>query len=286
MPTIESILAQATTTLSKTSDSAALDAEILLCQVLNKNRSYLRAWPEKNLTHEQYEQFEKLLQQRAQGTPIAHLTGVKEFWSRDFRITPDVLIPRPDTELLIELALELIPANQACKLLDLGTGSGIIAVTLAAERPNCLVVACDQSEKALVIAQENARSHQIKNVQFFLSDWFDQIPDDKFDLIISNPPYIAADDPHLQQGDVRFDPDSALIADQQGLKDIIRIADQARQHLTNKGHLLIEHGYDQQQQVQEIFQHFAYRNIQTYTDLAGHPRASYGQLEKTLEKSI
>ncbi len=281
MPTIESILAQATTTLSKTSDSAALDAEILLCQVLNKNRSYLRAWPEKNLTHEQLDQFEKLLQKRAQGTPIAHLTGFKEFWSRDFKITPNVLIPRPDTELLIELALELIPANQACKLLDLGTGSGIIAVTLAAERPNCSVVACDQSEKALVIAQENARSHQIKNVQFFLSDWFDRIPNIKFDLIISNPPYIAADDPHLQHGDVRFDPDSALIADQQGLKDIICIADLARQHLTSKGHLLIEHGYDQQQQVQEIFQRFAYQNIQTYTDLAGHPRASYGQLAKT-----
>lgn len=278
MPTIESILVQATGTLSKTSDSAALDAEILLCQVLNKNRSYLRAWPEKNLTQDQHEQFENLLQQRAQGKPIAHLTGFKEFWSRDFKTTPDVLIPRPDTELLIELALELIPTNQACKLLDLGTGSGVIAITLAAERPNCSIVACDQSEKALVIAQENARSHQIKNVQFFLSDWYDQIPNNKFDLILSNPPYIAADDPHLQQGDVRFDPDCALIAEQQGLKDIIRIADQARQYLISKGHLLIEHGYDQQQQVQEIFQRFAYQNIQTYTDLAGQPRASYGQL--------
>lgn len=278
MPTIQNVLTQAFSTLQNSSDSALLDAEILLCLVLKKNRSHLRAWPEKELSSEQQQQFQTLIRQRALGTPISHITGSKEFWSRDFKVTPDVLIPRPDTELLIERALDLLPAQQHCKILDLGTGSGIIAITLAAERPNWQVIACDKSLKALAIAQENAENLEIKNVQFSLSDWFEQIPETTFDLIVSNPPYIAADDPHLQQGDVRFDPDSALIAEQKGLKDIEYIADQARYYLNSKGHILIEHGYDQQQAVQTIFQRFAYNNIQTYTDLAGLPRATYGQL--------
>ena len=218
-----------------------------------------------------------MIKQRQQGTPIAYLTGTREFWSRDFTVTPDVLIPRPDTELLIELGLELIPKNQAVKIIDLGTGSGIIAVTLAAERPNAQVTAVDASLAALEIAKHNAQYHQLANIEFYQSDWFSNVPKSLFDLVISNPPYIDPDDEHLQQGDVRFEPQSALIADNQGLSDIQIIADKARSYLIPEGHLLIEHGYNQAPQVQAIFNALAYDKVQSYRDLSGQPRVTYGR---------
>jgi release factor glutamine methyltransferase len=277
MPTIKSILAHTTNTLANHSDSPLLDAEVLLGFVLGKPRLYLRAWCDNTLTDQQLAAFEDLIKQRQQGTPTAYLTGTREFWSRDFKVTRDVLIPRPDTELLIELSLELIPNNQAVNLIDLGTGSGIIAVTLAAERPKAQVTAIDASLAALAIAQHNTRHHQLTNIEFYQSDWFSNVPESLFDLVISNPPYIDPDDEHLQQGDVRFEPQSALIADNQGLSDIQIIADKARSYLKPLGHLLIEHGYNQATQVQAIFNALAYDKVQSYRDLSGQTRVICGQ---------
>ncbi len=277
MHSIKSVLTKAASTLASVSDSALLDAEVLLCQALNQPRSHLRAWPDKLLQPKQLAMFRTLLTQRQQGTPVAYITGNREFWSRDFQVTADVLIPRPDTELLIELSLKVIPADEPVRIIDMGTGSGIIAITLAAERPHAQISAIDFSLAALRIAKLNADNHHISNIQFYHSDWFANVPNGKFNLIISNPPYIAEDDPHLQQGDVRFEPQTALSAPEQGLADIKVIADTARNYLEPCGHLLIEHGYNQQQQVQTLFRNLHYDNVQTYLDLSGQPRVSYGQ---------
>jgi len=277
MHSIQSVLRDAAGTLALVSDSALLDAEVLLCQALNKPRAHLRAWPDQQLSPEHLAIFQPLLEKRQKGTPIAYITGNREFWSRDFQVTPDVLIPRPDTELLIELGLKLIPADEPTKIIDLGTGSGIIAITLAAERPHAQISATDFSLAALRIAQLNADKHHINNIHFYQSDWFVDIPNAKFNLIISNPPYIAKDDSHLQQGDIRFEPQTALCAAEQGLGDIKIIAVNARHYLEPCGHLLIEHGYDQLQQVQTLFKDLHYDNVQTYTDLSGQPRVTYGQ---------
>ena len=276
MTDIQTTLTIAIKRLEKTSDSASLDAEVLLCHVLNKTRSHLRAWPEKKLSTQNLTQFQELVDQRHKGIPIAYLTGNREFWSRDFKVSPDVLIPRPDTELLIELSLGLVKNQTHARIIDLGTGTGIIAITLAAERPDLKVFATDLSEKALKIAKHNVIKHQIKNINLFQSHWFDAISPSKFDLIISNPPYIRKNDPHLSQGDVRFEPESALIASDQGLKDIKIITNQARSFLKPGATLLIEHGYDQQPMVQAIFKGLEYTTITTHTDLAGNPRVTSG----------
>lgn len=277
MQDIQSAITEATRILAESSDSPELDAEILLCLILEKNRSYLRSWPKKQLHAQQRLQYKTLLKKRQQGTPIAYITGQREFWSREFKVSPDVLIPRPDTELLIELALPLIPKDKSCKLIDLGTGSGAIAVTLATERPYAQIIGTDSSEAALKIAKQNADHYHCRNLRLVQSFWFEQIADNDFDLVISNPPYIAANDPHLQQGDLRFEPHSALVADENGLKDISVIAESACKHLKEGGFLLIEHGYNQQPQVQAIFESFDYANIQTHTDLGGNPRVTVGQ---------
>ena len=268
---------QTATGLLTESDSATLDAEVLLCLVLEKQRSYLRAWPDLNLPADLALQFWALIEQRKQGLPIAYLTGYREFWSRDFQVTPDVLIPRADTEILIELCLKLISTDNPCKIIDLGTGSGIIAITLAAERPLAELTGTDFSLAALAIAKANAKQHQISNVQFYQSDWFASVPNGKYQVIVSNPPYIAEDDKHLQLGDLRFEPRSALSAAESGLRDIRIITKEAYQRLESGGYLLIEHGYDQQESVQRIFNDCHYQQIQTVTDLAGLPRVTYGQ---------
>lgn len=273
---IQSLLTEAATQLCDISESAQLDAEILLCHCLNKARTYLRTWPEKTVTPSQLDTFRKALAKRRRGVPVAYIIGIREFWSREFEVTPEVLIPRPDTELLVELCLQLIPPDRPYKLIDLGTGSGIIAVTLAAERSQAEVTATDLSETALVVARNNAKRHRLHNIRFFHSNWFEAIEDNDFDLVVSNPPYIAGDDPHLQQGDVRYEPESALIAPEQGLQDIRELARQARFHLSEGGHLLIEHGYNQQQAVHEIFHACRYRQIETHADLAGNPRVTRG----------
>ncbi|MDP2904203.1 MAG: peptide chain release factor N(5)-glutamine methyltransferase [Methylovulum sp.] len=275
MQSIKTVLTTAADTLAAYSESPVLDAEVLLGKVLEKPRAYLRTWPDKTLAANQTTAFEGLITKRQQGMPIAYIIGYREFWSRDFSVTPAVLIPRPDTECLIELSLQLIPSNKPVRIIDLGTGSGIIAVTLAAERPQAHVSATDISPSALHIAQHNAQKHHT-NVQFYQSDWLTDVPDIKFGLIVSNPPYIDANDGHLRTGDLRFEPQQALIAAEQGLRDIKIIAESARQYLETGGHLLVEHGYDQEQQVQTIFNRSGYHHVQTYRDLSGQPRVTVG----------
>lgn len=277
MPSINTVLAEAAKSLQAVSDSALLDAEIMLCTVLGKERSYLRTWPDQELDPGHVGTYKVMLDERQQGKPIAYIIGNREFWSRDFQVSPDVLIPRPDTELLIELSLALIPANQPCRIIDLGTGSGIIAITLAAERPYAQVSAADISATALQIAKANALKHKVEHIQFYQSNWFENIPAGKFDFIVSNPPYLAEDDEHLQQGDLRFEPKTALIAAQRGLSDIRTIAKTARDKLGNGGFLLVEHGYNQQNDVQNLFRSLGYCNIQAHTDLSGQPRVTSGQ---------
>lgn len=275
-PTIAGLIEQSAKCLQELSESPLLDAEVLLCHCLSKTRSFLRAWPEHQPTPAQITHFEALLGERQRGVPVAHLTGHREFWSRDFIVNADVLIPRPDTELLVELALAQLTANEPAKVIDLGTGSGIVAITVALERPRTNVLACDLSENALRIAKLNGEHLAAHNVTFVQSDWFSAIDAIDFDLILSNPPYIDENDPHLTQGDVRFEPKSALISRDQGLQDIGRLVNQSRQHLKPGGQLLIEHGYDQPTSVQRIFNHYGYCQTTTHNDLSGHPRVTSG----------
>ncbi|WP_347987458.1 peptide chain release factor N(5)-glutamine methyltransferase [Methylomonas sp. AM2-LC] len=276
LKSIQQLLKHASAQLTPTSETALLDAEVLLCHCLGKNRSFLRTWPEKQLEISQQKHFASLVAQRQNGIPIAYLTGHREFWSRTFQVNPDVLIPRPDSELLIELSLELLPSNRPCKILDLGTGSGILAITLAAERPQAQVLAIDISQQAITTAKHNADQLNISNTRFMVSHWLDKVVERDFDLIISNPPYIAENDPHLQQGDLRFEPTHALVSTENGLKDIRLLSAQATRHLKPKGYLLVEHGYNQTHEVQALFAAAQLDNINTFNDLSGQPRVTSG----------
>ncbi|MGR9072976.1 MAG: peptide chain release factor N(5)-glutamine methyltransferase [Gammaproteobacteria bacterium] len=273
---IRSLLESATARLRAASDSPALDADILMCFVIKKDRAHLKAWPEKILPSGQREEYGRLIEKRLAGHPVAYLTGSREFWSRNFIVTEDVLIPRPETELLVELALGAIPENAPYQLIDLGTGSGAVAVTLAAERPIAAVTATDISPAALDVAKKNADVHRTANIRLMRSSWFDDIPVSAFDLIVGNPPYIAADDPHLRQGDIRFEPQTALTSLDGGLRDIGLIVESARRYLKPGGRLMLEHGYDQQLPVQAIFKRCGYASIRTEADLAGNPRVTGG----------
>lgn len=282
MSTITQTLQQATAQLSPTSDTARLDAEILLAFVLNENRTYLFTWPEKQITADQEDSFTQLLKRRLAGEPIAYIVGTQEFWSLSLKVTPDTLIPRPETELLVELALQQIPDDAQQNILDLGTGSGAIALAMAKERPACRVTGIDQSKQALIVAEDNARNLQITNVQFQQGHWLRELdPSMQFDVIVSNPPYIASHDPHLFQGDVRFEPDAALASGIDGLNDIREIAVQARALLPAEGWLFLEHGYDQSQAISELLAQLGYKNITDHNDLANLPRvvaAQYAQI--------
>ncbi len=277
MNDIQSVLSASASTLQGISDSADLDVEVLLCHVLEKNRSYLRTWPEKRLDRIQLNQFKQLLDQRQQGQPIAYLIGTREFWSRDFYVNPNVLIPRPDTETLIELCMQLIQHKPDAKLIDLGTGSGIIAITLAAEFPQLNVSAVDSSIDALHTAKKNAQLNQTQHIRFLQSDWLAQVANESFDFIVSNPPYIEPNDPHLTQGDVRFEPSCALVSKHHGLEDIIHISEQSRHYLNHGGYLILEHGYNQKQHVSDILHKHHYQNIHCLHDLSNQPRISYAQ---------
>ena len=273
---ISTLIKNSTQQLIGISDSAKLDAEVLLCHVLKKDRSYLICWPEKEIETPQLKQFENLISQRKLGHPVAHLTQQKEFWSLDLQVNSDTLIPRPETELLVEQILNNYSQAQSISLLDLGTGSGAIALALASERPQWTITATDQSLAALKIAQLNARKLGLSNVQFKSGNWFDAVTENDFDIVVSNPPYIPSSDPHLSQGDVRFEPDSALVSGADGLDDIRLIAQQAYTHIKPMGMLIIEHGYDQKDAVKSIFQQSGFTNIIQNTDLAGHARTSSG----------
>ncbi len=277
MPSIAQAIREASHKLAESSYSARLDAEVLLCHVLNCPATHLLAWPEKPLDKEQVQAFDQLIEQRQSGIPIAYLTGTKEFWSLDFKVSPATLIPRPDTETLVEFVLDKFPDKKNFKLLDLGTGSGAIAIAIASERPNWDITATDVSGEALAIARENAFSHQIKNIKFIESNWFEQIELQQFDLIVSNPPYIAEQDKHLSQGDVRFEPLSALASGETGLDDIKHLTSQSRHHLKTGGWLAFEHGYDQKLAVFDYFNQHHFLNITQLTDLSGQARIIAGQ---------
>jgi release factor glutamine methyltransferase len=259
-------------------DTPDLDAELLLCHVLNKNRAWLRAWPERILTADEQAAFETLITRRAAGEPVAYLTGSRAFWSLELRVTPATLIPRPDTETLVEWALELIPPDAAWPIADLGTGSGAIALALGRERPHCRITATDASTEALAVAQENAARNQIGNVTFLPGIWYAPLAGRRHHLIVSNPPYIAAADPHLGQGDLRYEPLTALAAGPDGLDDIRLLVAGAPHHLEAGGWLLLEHGYDQGTTVRALLQQHGYREVQTRRDGAGHERVSGGRI--------
>jgi len=259
------------------SDSARLDIELLLSYVLECDGVYLRAWPEKSVSETQLQQFQLLYQRRKLGEPIAHLLGTRAFWSLDLSVTPDTLIPRPDTEILIEHALSL-DLPESSKVLDLGTGTGAIALSLAAERKNWEVLATDRFPKILDLAKQNAQKNNLASVKFLKSAWFNEITETGFNLIVSNPPYIDASDPHLSLGDVRFEPLSALVAGNQGLADIEEIISESKGYLINGGWLVLEHGYQQAKSVRQLFSESGYQHIKTIQDYGGQDRVSCGQI--------
>jgi release factor glutamine methyltransferase len=272
---IAGLLARATQLLH--GDTARLDAEVLLSHVLGQPRSYLFAWPERTPPAAQCRQFEQLLTARRRGEPVAYLTGRREFWSLPLAITPATLIPRPETETLVALALETIPAHASLAVADLGTGSGAIALALASERPGCHIVATDRSEDALAIARRNADRLQLRNIEFLAGDWCKPLADRRFDRIVSNPPYVAATDPHLARGDVRFEPRAALAAGPDGLDALRRIAREARTHLNEHGWLLLEHGHDQGTAVHALLREAGYTALSVHPDLAGLERVTAGR---------
>jgi len=273
---IHNILQLAQHKLRETSDSARIDSEILLTQVLACTRTYLRTWPERNITIEQHNQFLKLLTRRSKGEPIAYILCERAFWDMTLKFSPDTPIPRPETETLVELALKRIPLEANWHIADLGTGSGAIALAIARERPACRLTATDISPAALIIAKENARRLNVNNIQFVEGPWLSPLTGKAFEMIISNPPYVHPADPHLQQGDLRFEPLSALQSGTDGLADIRSICAEARDHLRSPSWLLLEHGYDQAAEVSVIFQEFDYQKIQTENDLAQNARVTLG----------
>ncbi|NBB33531.1 peptide chain release factor N(5)-glutamine methyltransferase [Pseudomonas kielensis] len=259
------------------SPTARLDAELLLAAALGKSRSFLHTWPERIVPSDAALTFADYLQRRRGGEPVAYILGQQGFWKLDLEVAPHTLIPRPDTELLVETALELLPSTPA-KVLDLGTGSGAIALALASERPAWQVTAVDRVLEAVALAERNRQRLHLQNVTVLSSHWFDALKDHRYTLIISNPPYIAAADPHLVAGDVRFEPASALVAGTDGLDDLRVIITQAPQHLEAGGWLMLEHGYDQAQAVRDLLLAQGFVEVHSRMDLGGHQRISLGRL--------
>lgn len=267
------LIGVAADTLSGTS-TPLLDAEVLAAHLLGQNRSWLYAHPEERVEPERAEAFRQLVGRRAAGEPIAHITGTREFWSLALEVTPDVLIPRPETELLVELALRHLPRDRPCRIADLGTGSGAIALALATELPRATIIAVEASAPALDVARRNAQRVEVgpDRVEFRAGDWFEPLDGEWFDCLVSNPPYVREDDPHLQQGDVRFEPREALAAGPVGLDAIRRIVADAPGYLSGDGVLIFEHGQDQQAAVKDLL-HDAGASVEPNADLAGVPRA-------------
>lgn len=255
-----------------------LDARTLLAHVLQRDAAYLIAHGDDALAADRHRVFDDLVGRRAAGEPVAYLTGHREFYGLDFRVTPAVLIPRPETELLVELVLERLPAGSRESVLDLGTGSGCVAVCVAKHRPRARVVAVDMSRAALALAQENAAAHGVNNVEFRLSNWFSRLDGESFAVIAANPPYIAVGDPHLTHGDLRHEPAEALTAEADGLACLCAIADAAPAHLALGGWLLFEHGHDQAAQCREFLSRAGFVEIFSRPDLAGIDRVTGGRL--------
>ncbi len=276
--TIASALDQAQS-LQEVSESWRLDAELLLAATLDTTRTTLHAWPERALTEIQAEAYQRLLRRRLDGEPVAYLTGKRAFWDFELSVSPAVLIPRPETELLVECALKLLQGREAeeVHIADLGTGSGAIALALARASNHWHVTATDISEAALKVARANAEELKVKNIQIRQTAWCEGLTDDSFDMIVSNPPYVAEGDPHLDQGDLRFEPSGALVASNNGMADLAEIVEQSRSCLKSDSWLLLEHGFDQQSQVHELLKAEGYSEITTHNDLGGHGRITIGR---------
>lgn len=275
MTTIKQALTDAVERLVQ-SESPEIDSQVLLCHVLQCQLSHIHTWPEKELTPQQLNEFKRLTGLRLQGEPIAHLIGQRGFWTLDLKVSKDTLIPRPDSEVLVMQALTKM--TKGMLVADLGTGTGAIALSLASENPESLFIASDYSVKALKIAQDNAKSNQIHNVLFWHGDWLSAIKARAFDMIVTNPPYIEQDDPHLKQGDVAFEPIQALASGADGLEDIRKIIIQSTTALKPKGWLLIEHGYRQAGPVKLLFEQAGFAQLECYQDFGGNDRVTAGQL--------
>ncbi|KMT66434.1 SAM-dependent methyltransferase [Catenovulum maritimum] len=264
------------------SDSATLDAQLLLLAAIEReSRIYLMTYPETLLTFEQADKFTQLIEQRLTGKPVAHILGIREFWGLPIQVNPSTLIPRPDTETLIDTVLEKYRdrINEPLTVLDLGTGTGAIALALKSECPNWQVHAVEFNPDAFQLAISNSQKLSL-DIELHLGSWFSALPKNfplKFDLIVSNPPYIDENDPHLNQGDVCFEPKSALVADNQGLSDIELITHQAKGFLKPSAYLMFEHGYQQADLVQNIFQSEGYSAIETIKDIAENDRVTLAQ---------
>lgn len=274
---LKSAAARLATALHLEPREARLEAQILAAHALGVNRAWLIAHDRDELSVVQTSLIETLYTRREQGEPVAYILGEKEFYGHPFKVTPDVLIPRPDTELLVETALERLPKDRPARILDLGTGSGCIAISLALERPESTVIGIDASKEALNIAQENARNLRASNTQFIQSNWYSALSGESFDMIVANPPYIPTKDPHLAIGDLPFEPLPALAAGPDGLVDIRHIVAEAPQHLLPNGWLLLEHGFDQGEASRNIFSSAGMVLVDTCKDMAGLPRVTIGQ---------
>lgn len=272
MSTVKELLAAAAGLCAET----AADAPLLLAHVLGRDRSWLYAWPEYPLDADRQKQYENLLQRRLNGEPLAYLTGKREFWSLELQVTPATLIPRPETELLVETALAL-HLEEAAKVLDLGAGSGAIALALASERPQWRITATDISDAALEVAAGNARRHELDNIRFIHSHWFESLDkDSRYNLILSNPPYVAENDPHLLEDGLPHEPVTALTAGIDGLDDLREIIQAAPEYLADCGWLIVEHGLDQAPRLQQLFDAAGFDDIRTIQDLAHRDRITLG----------
>lgn len=267
--TFENALNFATEKLKNYSPTPHLDAELLLMHCINNTREYIFTYPEKLLNQQETNQLENLIERRKSGEPIAYIIGYKEFWSLNLEVTPDVLIPRPETEHLIEWALIQLPEKKL-SIADLGVGSGAIAIALADERPDWEIDATDINEKAIALAKRNAKRYQLENIHFYLGSWCEPLPKKNYNAIFSNPPYIDHYDTHLAK--LKFEPRYALDGGKNGLDAIKIIIPQAKNYLAPEGYLVIEHGYDQQEKIMKLFEEAGYKDIEDHVDLAGLPR--------------
>lgn len=281
MHSIKSLLASSETALIEANQlslkEAKFESQLLLQSVLKVNRAWLIAHENDALQANNYADFQALLTRRLAGEPIAYILGSREFYGLNLIVTPDTLIPRPDTETLVEAALDKIAIDAPSAILDLGTGTGAIALAIAENRPQTNIIAVDASKAALEIAERNAQSLSIDNVQFMLSHWFDALDGEKFDVIVSNPPYIQVDDNHLTQGDLRFEPLSALASGIDGLDDIRQIITDCLIYLKPQGWLMLEHGYNQAESVTDLMAEIGLVNIETLKDLGGNHRVTLGK---------
>ena len=267
---IGAVLARASERLSATSDSARLDAEILLAQALDVPRSYLVSHPDDTLDDAAQARFDQAVDKREQHVPIAYLVGEREFWSLTLMVSEATLVPRPETELIVELALAELKHDEQRRVVDFGAGSGAIGLAIARERPHCDVVLTDISRAALDVARENARQHDIHNVRFFEGSWADPVLGERFDLIVSNPPYVQENDPALLE--LRHEPRQALAAGRDGLEALKIIVRDAPSIAAPDAKLIIEHGAEQREDVRQLLEKQGYRTVQTHDDLAGLAR--------------